>query len=100
MQNAYLASSDVNGVDYYPIGYEGQNASNERGSVETAMRVSDRARPNWPALQVMDWTVYDRPECKRKANTCHTPTYAEVRSMSWQAIAAGSQGLFYYSLVK
>jgi hypothetical protein len=50
------------------------------------------------AVQTMDWTVYSRPECKRANNTCHTPTYGEVRSMSWQSIALGSNGVFFDSI--
>lgn len=89
MDPAYVGTSDAFGVDYYPIGYEGQNASCERGSATSAVTATDGARPIWMALQTMDWTVYNRPECKRVNNTCHTPTYREVRSMSWQSIAAG-----------
>ena len=45
----------------------------------------------------MDWAHYNRPECKYKMNKCAPPTYAQVRSMSWIAIAGGANGLFFYS---
>ena len=40
---------------------------------------------------------YNRPECKYKNNKCAPPTYKQVRSMSWIAIAGGANGLFFYS---
>ena len=46
----------------------------------------------------MSWKDYNRPECKRKDNNCHTPTHAEVRSMVWITVAGGAQGVFFYSI--
>ena len=43
---------------------------------------------------------YNRPECKYKNNKCAPPTYKQVRSMSWIAIAGGANGLFFYSFFR
>eukprot|EP01051_Picozoa_sp_SAG22_P011256 SAG22_NODE_1066_length_5744_cov_7.937290_4_plen_94_part_00 len=34
--------------------------------------------------------VYERPCRGPRPAACHTPTHAEVRSMAWQAVAAGT----------
>jgi hypothetical protein len=48
MQPAYVGTSDVVGVDYYPIGYLGQNAAFERVSAATAVGAR-RGRGRRPA---------------------------------------------------
>eukprot|EP01052_Picozoa_sp_SAG31_P034959 SAG31_NODE_4155_length_3526_cov_1.607237_2_plen_275_part_00 len=75
-----------------------QNSSSERATVKATNSMTESARPIWHAIQVMNWAVYNRPECKRINNTCHTPRYAEVRGMVWITIAGGANGVFLYSI--
>jgi hypothetical protein len=97
IQPGSVSTSDVFGADDYPIGYIGENASNMRDSANELNTLTDSARPWWQIIQSMNWAMYNRPECKRKNNDCHTPTLAEVRSMTWISIAAGSNGIFFYA---
>ena len=60
---------------------------------------TDAARPVWELLQAIDWTLYDPDMCKPSlgnASLCRTPNATEVRSMTWQAIANGANGIFYW----
>ena len=85
-------------LDAYPIGYIGENASSEHTTVAQTNTITESSRPVWHAIQTMNWKDYNRPECKRKDNNCHTPTYTEVRSMVWITIAGGANGFFFYSV--
>jgi hypothetical protein len=44
--------------------------------------------------QVFDWGAYRKGEAKEKTRA---PTLAEMRAMAWQCIAAGANGLVFYS---
>ena len=90
----FMPTFDVIGMDPYPIG-------NHRGGIETAYgwgascaRQSYGMRPMWQVPQSFNWRWYrdglDDPEFR-------FPTPEEFRSMTWQAIAAGANGLMYYS---
>lgn len=54
-----------------------------------------KTKPFWPVVQIFDWYYYrsDKPGYK----PC-PPTLQEMRSMSWQAFAAGGKGMIFYSL--
>ena len=52
-------------------------------------------KPVWQVPQAFDWAGY-RQTAEEKAK-CRAPTAAELRSMTWQCIAAGANGLIYYS---
>jgi hypothetical protein len=90
----FMPTFDVIGMDPYPIG-------NHRGGIETAYgwgascaRQCFGMRPMWQVPQSFNWRWYrkgpDEPEFR-------FPTPEEFRSMTWQAIAAGANGLMYYS---
>lgn len=90
----FMPTFDVIGMDPYPVG-------NHRGGIETAYgwaascaRQSFGLRPMWQVPQAFDWRWYrdglDDPEFR-------FPTREEFRSMTWQAIAAGANGLIYFS---
>ena len=72
-----------------------------REAVETVQETD--GRPVWEVLQAINWLLYNPAMCKGPGgsgnstpSTCHTPNASEVRSMTWQAIAAGANGIFYW----
>ena len=90
---------DVVGTDPYPIG---NHNSDERTAIAKATDWTRRAikatygfRPVWQVPQAFDWGYYRPNETNRVE--VRMPTYAEIRSMTWQAIAAGANGIVYYS---
>jgi hypothetical protein len=85
----YIRSFDVIGTDPYPIpGHPSRAAQWTRETVENVCA----SRPVWMVPQIFNWDNY------RKDGTGRTPTFEEMRSMSWQCICEGAQGLIYYSL--
>lgn len=94
----YMPAFDVIGLDPYPIG-------NNRGGIETAYGWAAEAktgmysfRPMWNVPQAYNWYWH---AARRKAAgndpTLKFPTREEFRSMIWQSIAAGANGLIPYS---
>ncbi|NOY82481.1 MAG: hypothetical protein GXP31_15895 [Kiritimatiellaeota bacterium] len=91
--NEYLSSFDVIGTDPYPI---------PRLPVRTALdwtRATVRGalglKPVWMVPQIFDHASYAKtPEDRKKSRP---PTLEEMRSMAWQCIAAGANGLIFYS---
>ncbi len=93
-----LGSFDVIGTDPYPVGLEAR--SKERSSIGEVVRISRAARdemfglaPVWQVVQAFDWSWDKRwtDEFQR------FPTQEEISSMTWQAIAAGANGIVYYA---
>ena len=88
----YLPTYDVIGTDPYPVGEKPLSMAGEwtRKTVESAFG----KRPVWQVPQAFDWTVY-------RSGPPHAgdrmPTLAEMRSMAWQCIAGGANGLVWYS---
>ena len=90
----FMSSFDVIGMDPYPIG-------NHRGGIDIAHEWARdcsiqcfRMRPMWQVPQAFNWKWYRRG---RENPEFRFPTRDEFRSMTWQAIAAGANGLMYYS---
>ena len=84
---------DIIGTDPYPV------PDKPLSMVTDWTRRTDRAyfalRPMWQVPQAFDWGGY-RPECPGSPQN-RMPTVDEMRSMSWQCIASGANGLVYYS---
>ena len=84
---------DIVGTDPYPV------PSMPLARVTEATRKTRDAlfglRPMWQVPQAFDWGVYRKD--KEGAPKSRMPTAAEMRSMTWQFIAAGANGLIYYS---
>jgi beta-D-xylosidase 4 len=93
----YLDTTDVIGTDKYPI-CQAYNASSTNNNVATigpelalARNQTDSARPLWQVLQAMNWRNYG------SKLDCFTPSAAQERSMAWQAIIAGANGVFFFA---
>jgi len=94
----FLGGFDAIGNDPYPLGYH--KAGLERVSlVSENPKVIDGLcfgmRPQWQVPQVFDWGHYFPDEAEHP--NVRRPTLGEMRSMTWQAVAAGVNGLVYYS---
>jgi len=89
----YLPSYDIIGTDPYPIpSNPPAMAAQYARKMTTALCGS---RPIWQVPQVFNWANYkSAPEEKAK---CRPPTYDEMRSMAWQSIAEGANGIIFYS---
>lgn len=84
---------DIIGTDPYPV------PNKPLSMAADWTRQTDRAyfalRPMWQVPQAFDWGGY-RPEWPGSPQN-RMPTVEEMRSMSWQCIASGANGLIYYS---
>jgi hypothetical protein len=84
----YAPSFDAVGTDPYPIPEHPRRASEwARATVEGVAR----SRPVWMVPQIMSWKCYDPKGSGR------TPTLEEMRSMAWQCLCEGANGLVFYS---
>ncbi|MBR4654316.1 MAG: hypothetical protein IKO72_13230 [Kiritimatiellae bacterium] len=90
---------DVIGMDPYPVGNHGGPDRTEIGIAAGWAREAKKStygfKPMWQVPQAFDWGYYRPDETNRPS--VHLPTYPELRSMTWQAIAAGANGLVFYS---
>lgn len=89
----YRKTFDVLGTDPYPIPTK---PAREAARYTILSRESVLgSRPIWQVPQVMDWAGYKKTEEEKQG--LRPPTLPELRSMSWQCITEGANGLIYYS---
>ncbi|NLX96351.1 MAG: hypothetical protein GXY83_09255 [Rhodopirellula sp.] len=89
----YVESFDVIGTDPYPVGRAAASGA-AQWTAETFRQVLG-ARPLWQVPQVFNWANYHKGSSKPDQH--RTPTFDEMRSMTWQCIAEGANGLVFYS---
>jgi hypothetical protein len=83
----YVQSFDAIGTDPYPI----PNPPLMAGAWARITREEVAgSRPVWMVPQIMNWKCYDP-----KGNG-RTPTFEEMRSMAWQCLCEGANGLVFY----
>ena len=87
----FLPTCDIMGLDPYPVAQKpiGMVAERTRGGRAALFGTM----PVWMVPQAFDWTWY-RPHLRGKERP---PTLDEIRSMTWQAIAEGANGVIFYS---
>jgi hypothetical protein len=78
-------TSDVFGVDPYPIGIP-RPMSIVGDATKEAVDAVDNTRPVWTVIQFF-----------QRSSVSHFPTQQELHDMSWTAIAEGAEGVFYWS---
>jgi len=89
--NLYMDSIDCIGVDPYPVARRSISMANDWTIL--ARRNTFGVRPVWMIPQAMDWRWFKSGNKKRD----RMPTEDEMRSMTWQMIASGANGLIYYA---
>jgi hypothetical protein len=88
----YLPSFDVIGTDPYPIPGEPISMALD-WTRRTHQGVFGR-RAVWQVPQIFNYAAYREGAA---AAACRAPTLLEMRSMAWQCIAGGANGLVFYS---
>ncbi|MGN0847961.1 MAG: hypothetical protein ACI4RA_11360 [Kiritimatiellia bacterium] len=89
----YLPTFDVIGTDPYPI--PGKPALMASVWTRSTQKGTMGCKPLWQVPQAFNWAAYRKtPEERAKFRA---PTEAELRSMCWQCIANGANGLVLYS---
>jgi hypothetical protein len=87
----FLPTADLIGTDPYP--YPGRtNISVVRAWTEETRRLTFGARPLIQVIQAHNLHYYDK-----SCTACHAPSARQQRSMAWQAIAAGANGIVFFS---
>ncbi len=89
----YLNSTDVIGSDPYVV--PNLPLFNVGKATQTINQNLQDSRPVWMVIQAHNIGNYK--EFVPNPQDYRTPTYDEMRSMSWQAICEGANGLIYYS---
>lgn len=90
--DSYLATFDVIGTDPYPLPNKPVGVALEW--TRSTRDLSFNTRALWQVPQAFDWGAYRKGADQSKTRA---PTLAEMRTMTWQCIAAGANGLVYYS---
>ena len=89
---SYIPSFDIIGTDPYPIPHKPAGMALEWTRI-TRDQIYNM-RPMWQVPQVFDWGGYKKGDAREESRA---PTLDEMRSMAWQCIAAGANGLVFYS---
>jgi hypothetical protein len=92
--DAFMGSFDVVASDPYPIGYKRPSIGIAADYPVVCREKTFGIRPVWQVPQSFAWDwchKHGHPKEDRY------PTYEELRSMAWQAIAGGANGLLWYS---
>jgi len=90
--DAYLPTFDVIGTDPYPL--PDKPVGTALLWTRNTRDLSFGTRAMWQVPQVFDWGAYRKGEAREKTRA---PTLAEMRAMAWQCVAAGANGLVFYS---
>ena len=89
----YMNSTDIIGSDPYVIPNRKINLVGE--AVQTIEKKTYSSQPVWMVIQAHNMGNYT--EFIPNPQDYRSPTYEEMRCMSWQAICEGADGLLYYS---
>ena len=94
---AFLPAYDIVAIDTYPIGYNGgADVSKVAARVRTVDEAMFGYREMWMIPQAFNWAWYRKGEDLKKPNL-RMPTREEMANMAWQSVAAGANGLYFYS---
>eukprot|EP00040_Diaphanoeca_grandis_P012514 m.63461 g.63461 ORF g.63461 m.63461 type:complete len:709 (+) comp23285_c0_seq1:121-2247(+) len=93
----FMDGFDAVGTDPYPIGDgKGSNASLVRDWTTYSVNGVSGARPVWEVIQAFNHNNTCCPLWP-KDGYFRSPTESELRSMAWQSICAGANGVVFYS---
>lgn len=87
---------DICGNDPYPI-YNDRKSDMAQSWMWPRLSVSQTrgTRPIWQVPQAFTWANYRK--LAEEKGTCRLPTFDEMRTMAYQQLAGGSDGLIFYS---
>jgi len=97
----FMDSMDIMQADYYPVppipesNYWGTGFRGIKIFVDGSREVSGGTKPFWFVCQAFNYSVWKSnipPEWQR------FPTYRELRTMTYTAVASGARGVLYWSL--
>ncbi len=88
----YAGVSDILMADPYPVPVRPLSSVPE---AVLAARSARGGRPVWAIIQAFDWA--DASAEARREGTTRLPTHGEIKAMSFAAIAAGAEGLVFYT---
>ena len=89
----YMPVCDVLGTDPYPIGDKPISLPTEH--IRAIRRATFGHRALWQVPQAFDWGWF--VDAKAEPVRCRLPTAAEARSMAWQPIAGGANGVVFWA---
>lgn len=92
-----LPTFDAVGMDPYPIGGWKRDLTIASGWAEECREAMFDFRPMWHVPQMFNWAWCRQPGVNDYKSTAKLPTRREMLNMTWQAIAAGANGICGYS---
>ena len=94
---AFMGSYDNIATDPYPIGWPHRPVGEAADWTRMTRRQTFGIRSMWQVVQAFDWSWYKRNATPEERARMRMPTADEMRSMSWQCIAEGANGLVWYA---
>ncbi len=100
----FMDSVDIMQADYYcvpPIPQSWYSGTGFRGIkmfVDRSRAASGGTKPFWFVCQAFNWGVQKASWCDVPPEWQRFPTFRELRTMTYTAIASGARGILYYSL--
>lgn len=91
----FLPTFDIGGTDPYPH-EEWKQWRNAYDWPKQQIAAVFGSRPVWQAVQAHDSAAYKK-ESREELMKTHPTSIEELRSLTWQALTAGANGLSYYS---
>lgn len=93
----YGGAADVLMADWYPVphldlGSVGQQIALLREGAKM-LDAKNPGKPVWAVLQAFDWMEFPQRRAKKVGGF---PTFAQVRFMTYLALARGARGIFYF----
>lgn len=90
----YAQIPDILLLDRYPIGWQPIETFGKH--LRLARYAAGPDKPLWAVIQAFDWSYYPSVWAPVGETSPRPPTQAELRNMTWTALALGANGLFYY----
>ena len=94
---AFMCSYDNIATDPYPIGCSHRMVNEAAKWTRITRRQTFGIRSIWQVVQAFDWSWYRKNATPEERTLMRMPTVDEMRSMSWQCIAEGANGIFWYA---
>lgn len=90
--NHYIDAIDILMVDRYPVPW--MPVSDLGHHVRLGKLAAGHNKPVWAIIQAFSWEVY--PGLMPQEINLRPPSYAELRSMVFDAVAQGAEGILFY----